>query len=262
MTSQLEHPNTIAIYDYGRTPEGVFYYAMEYLAGINLEDLVLHHGPLPEGRVIYLLQQVCGSLAEAHGIGLIHRDVKPANIVISHRGGLPDFVKVLDFGLVKAVGGDVQLTSKDVVVGTPLYVAPEAIEHPEKLDLRADIYAVGAVGYYLLTGSPVFAGRNTLEICRKHLKDQPQRPSERLARPVSADLEAVILRCLAKAPSERPTTAALLAQELSRCTAAAGWTRADAEKWWKTRKESGPPPGDTPRPAGYTALRPTRPISS
>src|SRR5262249_14250974 len=144
-TSQLNHPNTIAIYDYGRTPEGVFFYAMEYLEGTNLDDLVERFGPLPEGRVIHLLRQVCGSLAEAHGKGLIHRDIKPANILLTCRGGVADFVKVLDFGLVKAVGGSgdqARLTKSDAMVGTPLYLSPEAIERPASVDLRTDIYAI------------------------------------------------------------------------------------------------------------------------
>jgi eukaryotic-like serine/threonine-protein kinase len=259
LTSQLEHPNTIAIYDYGRTPEGTFYYAMEYLDGITLEDLVIAQGPLPEGRVIFVLRQVCGALAEAHGIGLIHRDVKPANIVLNHRGGLADFVKVLDFGLVKAVVGSAQLTAQDMVIGTPLYMAPEAIEHPEKIDHRTDIYAVGAVGYFLLTGAPVFSGKDTLEICRRHIKDQPQPPSERINRPVSPDLEALILRCLAKKPDDRPATAMLLVEELGRCAAAGTWARADAETWWRARKLGGV--GTTPHGGIDTENQPTRPIT-
>jgi hypothetical protein len=158
MTSQLTHPNTIALYDYGRTPEGIFYYAMEYLEGLTRDKLVKNYGPQPGCRVISILCQVCGSLAEAHGIGLVHRDIKPANIFLTRRGGLPDFVKVLDFGLVKARAGQgqLELTGANTTLGTPLYMSPEAVEHPDKVDARADIYSVGAVGYFLLTGQPLF----------------------------------------------------------------------------------------------------------
>ena len=215
MTSRLNHPNTIAIYDYGRTPEGIFYYAMEYLEGINLEDLVRKHGPQPEGRVIYILQQVCGSLAEAHTIGLIHRDIKPANIILTERGGLYDFAKLLDFGLVKAVDSkkDSSLTSAGSMTGTPLYMAPEAIQH-DQIDGRSDLYALGAVGYYLLTGTPVFDGSHVLEILKKHVDQVPDPPSRRLGKPVSAELEAVLLKCLAKNSSDRQQSAIELADEL------------------------------------------------
>ncbi len=176
LTSRLNHPNTIAIYDYGRTPEGVFYYAMEYLDGINLEDLVRRHGPQPERRVVSILEQVCGSLSEAHAIGLIHRDIKPANIMLTERGGIRDFVKVLDFGLVKALetDRDSSLTAEGVFTGTPLYMSPETIQASDRVDARTDIYAVGAVGYFLLTGTPVFNGSNVMEILHKHVSEAPE----------------------------------------------------------------------------------------
>ena len=216
LTSKLYHPNTIAIYDYGRTSEGVFYYAMEYLEGINLEDLVKKCGPLPEGRVIAILQQVCGSLAEAHDIGLIHRDIKPANIVLISRAGLADFVKVLDFGLVKAVNADetAKLTQANVTVGTPHYLSPEAVRAPDSITALSDIYAIGAVGYFLLTGTPVFAGKTVMEVCLKHTRTMPEPPSVRLGRPVSPGLEGLILRCLAKNPEDRPFSARALAEAL------------------------------------------------
>ncbi len=152
MTSQLTHPNTVAIYDYGRTPEGLFYYAMEYLSGINLDHLVRQFGPQPEGRVIHILRQVCGSLAEAHRVGLIHRDIKPANILLTRRGGVCDTVKVLDFGLVKAAHAAPKGPAEGAVVGTPHFMSPEAIQTPDVLDARSDLYSVGAVAYWLLTG--------------------------------------------------------------------------------------------------------------
>lgn len=239
LTSRLYHPNTIAVYDYGRTSEGVFYYAMEYLEGINLEDLVKKCGPLPEGRVVAILQQVCGSLAEAHDIGLIHRDIKPANIVLISRAGLADFVKVLDFGLVKAVNTDeaVKLTQANVTVGTPHYLSPEAVERPDSVTALSDVYAIGAVGYFLLTGTPVFAGKTVMEICMKHVRAMPDSPSVRLGRPVSAGLEGLLLRCLAKTPKDRPSGARALAEALDRLEPDGRWTRADAEAWWASFKQ-------------------------
>ncbi|HQU45100.1 MAG TPA: serine/threonine protein kinase, partial [Pirellulales bacterium] len=235
LTSQLNHPNTIAIYDYGRTPEGVFYYAMEYLDGINLDQLVRRHGPQPEGRVIHILRQICGSLTEAHGIGLIHRDIKPANVVVCQRGGQYDVVKVLDFGLVKAMDSEREttVTSAGAITGTPLYLAPEAIERGDRLDARSDLYAVGAVGYFLLTGTPVFQGKSITEVCMQQVHAEPEPPSARLGRPVSQRLEELLLRCLAKDPAARPASAEELADELAQCPTAGDWTRADAEAWWR-----------------------------
>lgn len=235
MTAQLNHPNTIAIYDYGRTPEGVFYYAMELLEGIDLEELVKEHGPQPEGRVIHLLRQVCASLAEAHGIGLIHRDIKPANMFTGVRGGVYDFVKLLDFGLVKAVDAKKQatITAAGSFAGTPMYLSPEGIETPDKTDARSDLYAVGAVGYYLLTGQPLFEATSVVEVCMHQVNTMPQPPSQRLGREVDAVLENVLMRCLAKRPQQRPVTARVLQAELANCPSANTWTDADAEKWWR-----------------------------
>ena len=231
LTSQLTHPNTIAIYDYGRTPEGVFYYAMEYLDGITLEDLVDRFGPLPEGRVIYILKQLCGSLSEAHGLGMIHRDIKPANVMLTTCGGMHDFVKLLDFGLVKPQDADRNMTLAGSLTGTPLYLSPEAIEH-EELDARSDLYAVGAVGYFLLTGTPVFDGKSIVDICNKHLNSDPEPPSDRLGHQFNEDLEQLILKCLAKQPKDRPAKAELLEAELERCQATQTWSRSEARIWW------------------------------
>jgi hypothetical protein len=234
MTSQLTHPNTIALYDYGRTPEGIFYYAMEYLEGLTLDRLVKNYGPQPECRVISILCQVCGSLAEAHGIGLVHRDIKPANIFLTRRGGLPDFVKVLDFGLVKARAGQgqLELTGANTTLGTPLYMSPEAVEHPDKVDARADIYSVGAVGYFLLTGQPLFDCETLGEVLMHQVKHLPAKPSERLGKPVSPELENLLMRCLAKNSAVRPSGARELADALMKCPGAADWTRERAEEWW------------------------------
>lgn len=239
LTSQLNHPNTIAIYDYGRTPEGVFYYAMELLDGINLDDLVKRFGPLPENRVIHLLKQIAGSLSEAHQLGVIHRDVKPANIFLTHRGGVYDFIKLLDFGLVKAVDGREQasLTSTNSMAGTPMYLSPEGINRPDQVDGRSDIYAFGAVGYYLLTGTTVFDGDSIIEICMKHSQETPEPPSQRLGKPISPGLEQLIMNCLEKDPAKRPQTAAEVVLDLLHCEPAESWTSQDASDWWKLKMD-------------------------
>ena len=236
LTSGLTHPNTIAIYDYGRSPEGVFYYAMEYLDGITLEELVTHDGPQPLGRVIHLLKQVCGSLQEAHDVKLVHRDVKPANIMVCTRGGLADFVKVLDFGLVKQATEDSPgLSTAGAVVGTPRYLAPEALTDPERVDARADLYAVGGVGYELLTGSAVFDGVTVLEVCAKILHERPASPSQRRGEPIPSSLEALLLSCLAKTPDQRPASAAEIANALEAEDGVHPWSAEDAKRWWSAR---------------------------
>jgi serine/threonine protein kinase/CHASE1-domain containing sensor protein len=215
MTSCLTHPNTIAIYDYGHTPEGVFYYAMEYLDGITLQDLVDTEGPLPAGRVVRILEQVAGALAEAHELGLIHRDIKPANIMLTRRGGIPDFVKVLDFGLVKETSseGAADISRAMPLLGTPLYLAPEGISSGQ-VDARADLYALGAVAYFLVTGTSVFEASSLVEVCAHHLYTEPVPPSQRSARPIAPALEALILHCLQKKPEARPQSATELLQRL------------------------------------------------
>jgi hypothetical protein len=234
ITSQLNNPHTVAIYDFGRTPEGVFYYAMEFLDGINLQTLVERYGPQPASRVIYILQQICSSLYEAHSQGLVHRDIKPANIMLNRRGGESDVVKVLDFGLVKALDDERQMsmTQQRSLTGTPLYMSPEAIQMPNSVDSRSDLYAVGAVGYYLLTGGPVFDAENVMDLCRKHLDAQPIPPSERTRGPVPPALENAILACLDKSRAKRPQTARDLSLMISRCPEAAAWSVEDADAWW------------------------------
>lgn len=234
LTSQLNHPNTIAIFDFGRTPDGMFYYAMEYLDGIDLERLVAKHGRLSEGRTVFILKQICASLREAHAVGLIHRDIKPANIMLNKRGGQFDVVKVLDFGLVKAAGSqnDSGVTLNGAILGTPNYVSPESINDPELVGTRSDLYAVGAVAYFLLTGSPVFDGESALEVCVAHVNKAPMPPSKRLGRAVSVDLERLIMSCLEKRPENRPPTAAAMLDELAECTVDAVWSVEDAAAWW------------------------------
>jgi serine/threonine protein kinase len=234
MTSQLTHPNTVAIYDYGHTPEGLFYFAMEYLGGIDLDQLVRQFGPQPDGRVIHILRQVCGSLSEAHRIGLIHRDVKPANIYLTRRGGVCDLVKVLDFGLVKAVHAGAKSGMKaNAVVGTPHFMSPEAVENPEATDGRSDLYSLGAVGYWLLTGKTVFDHDNIEELLVSQVNELPSHPAKRLDKPPSADLADLIMACLAKQPAQRPPSAEALDQALAECAAAGTWTPLDAERWWQ-----------------------------
>jgi hypothetical protein len=249
ITCQLNHPNTVAIYDYGRTPEGLFYYAMEYLDGINLQGLVEKYGPQSEGRVIHILWQVCGSLFEAHSLGLVHRDIKPANIMINRRGGVTDVVKVLDFGLVKALdeAKSAGSTAAGSLTGTPLYMAPEAIQAPNTVDGRSDLYAVGAVGYFLLTGKPVFDSASLVELCQQHVEAIPIPPSERLGKPVSSELEHALLACLEKSRNKRPSTARDLAQLLSRAPMARSWSTDDADAWWG-RHERGLNPAATAAP--------------
>jgi tRNA A-37 threonylcarbamoyl transferase component Bud32 len=239
MTSQLTHPNTVAIYDYGHTPEGIFYYAMEYLGGIDLDQLVRQFGAQPEGRVIHILRQVCGSLSEAHRIGLIHRDIKPANIVLTRRGGVCDLVKVLDFGLVKtARPGLAEVSGPGAVVGTPHFISPEAVVKPETVDRRSDIYSLGAVGYWLLTGKTLFDHDTVEGLLDRHVNQTPPHPADRLRQPVSQDLAALLLRCLAKRPEERPASAEALDQALAACGAAGKWTMLDAEEWWQSNMGS------------------------
>ena len=207
LTASLSHPNTVSVFDYGRTPDGIFYYAMEYLEGTDLQALVREHGPQPAARVAQVLRQVACALVEAHGIGLIHRDIKPENIILCERGGLPDVAKVVDFGLVRNLepdSGVARLTQSNVIQGTPLYLSPEAIRSPDAVDARSDLYGLGAVGYYLLTGTHVFGGATTVEACSHHIHSQPEPPSQRLGRPVPAALERLLLRCLEKDPGAAP----------------------------------------------------------
>lgn len=236
LTAMLTHPHTIVVYDYGRTPEGIFYYAMEYLDGFNLDVLVQIAGPQAPGRVIHWMRQACGALSEAHSVGLIHRDVKPANVYVCERGGYPDFVKVLDFGLVKEIdGGDagrVSISTESVITGTPLYLSPEAIKTPKEIDARSDLYALGCVAYYLLTGANVFEGGSVVEICGHHLHTHPEPPSARLGKPIASDLETIVLDCLAKNPDNRPATARALADRLAACADAGSWNESSARAWW------------------------------
>ncbi|HEX5657488.1 MAG TPA: protein kinase, partial [Polyangiales bacterium] len=235
-TSQLTHPNTVAVYDYGRAPHGGFYYAMEYLPGANTEQIVRVTGPMPGSRVVHLLRQVCGSLAEAHGAGLVHRDIKPANLMCCLRGGIHDFIKVLDFGLVKNVRANNPVASvAGTIVGTPHYMAPEIVLN-KGASPSTDLYALGAVGYFLLTGGEVFRSDTLLGVVAHHVSDKPESPSQRLGAPIHAGLEALILRCLAKTAAERPASAQELEAELAALDLPA-WTQAQAAAFWARERE-------------------------
>jgi eukaryotic-like serine/threonine-protein kinase len=239
LTSQLSHPNTVSIFDYGRSADGAFYYVMEYLDGLDLDRLVDEEGPIPAPRVVRILAQVSGALGEAHSLGLIHRDIKPANLILTARVDEPDVVKVVDFGLVRPLDdrkGDLSITHAGVINGTPMYLAPESITDAASIDGRADIYAVGAVGYYLLTGRHVFEASSVIEMCAKHLGEVPVPPSKRVGRPIASDLEQIILSCLAKSREERPASAGELRAALLSCADATAFDEAAARRWWSARR--------------------------
>lgn len=233
LTSQLQHPNTVRVYDFGREA-GTFYYVMEFIDGIDLAALIQHDGPQPPGRVVHVLRQVCGSLAEAHRQGLVHRDIKPGNILLSPSGGEYDFVKVVDFGLVKETTRvDAKaVTRKESLTGTPQFMSPEAIRDAAGVDARADIYAVCAVGYFMLTGRPLFDADSAIDICLKQISETPLRPAERMRQPLPVDLQDVLMSGLRKSRGERPQTAEALDQLLAGCAAAGAWSERAAEAWW------------------------------
>ncbi|HTR50957.1 MAG TPA: protein kinase [Kofleriaceae bacterium] len=230
--SELTHPNTVAVFDYGRSSDGVFYYAMEYLDGIDLSRLVRRYGPQPSARIAKVLEQVCGALQEAHDRGIIHRDVKPANIILCERGAMPDVAKVLDYGLAKELTANTDVSTQ-VVLGTPGYIAPEVIVDPTKIGRAADLYGIGAVGYYLMTGTQVFQGKTAIDICMKTMTSAPVPPSKVIATYVQPELEAIVMKCLAKTPEDRYRTAADLAAALRAVPAAKDWSDAEARRWWR-----------------------------
>jgi serine/threonine-protein kinase len=235
LTSELTHPNTIQIYDYGRTRDEIFYYVMEYLPGLNLGELVAISGALPAGRVIHLLRQICGSLAEAHGRGLIHRDIKPANIMLCDRGGLFDVIKVLDFGLARSSQPDqsMQITKPQSLGGTPQFIAPERIRDPSVLDNRSDLYALGAVAFFLLAGRHVFAGKSTADLFYQVMNVAPVRLGSDLAIEVPSELDDLVATCLAKDPEERPESMAEVLKTLDKLAETLPWSQEDARLCWE-----------------------------
>ena len=234
LTATLSHPNTVEIYDYGRTEDGTYYYVMEYLPGLSLAELVERHGPLSCARTVYLLQQVCLALKEAHEAGLIHRDVKPSNIFAARRGGMDDVAKLLDFGLVRpaATISSPNLSAEGQILGTPLYMSPEQAMGGRELDQRSDIYSLGAVAYFLLTGRPPFNQGSGIEVMISHARDLVELPST--IRPgIPDDLERVVVRCLAKKPADRYPDASALERALSECACADVWDQGRAARWWR-----------------------------
>lgn len=236
LTSELTHPNTIVIYDYGRTPEGTFYYVMEHLEGMDLHKLVKRYGPQHPARVIDILGQVCEALEEAHQRGLVHRDIKPANIFLCRRESRPDMIKVLDFGLVRDLVNE-DLSAESLVAGTPDYMAPEAILDPRAVGPRSDIYALGAVGYFLLTGERVFSVGTVAAVCLAHVQSEPVPPRERLGAPVPEALESILLKCLQKDPEQRPASALELREALAALEVVPGWGEHEARQWWLSPKD-------------------------
>jgi eukaryotic-like serine/threonine-protein kinase len=232
--ASLTHPNTAAVYDYGHSADGAFfYYAMEYLGGgVDLEQLVRHHGVQPAGRVVKILVQVCGAIQEAHDRGIIHRDIKPANIILCERGGMLDFVKVVDFGLVKEIDQDKATSTTQAILGTPAYIAPEAVTDPASIGPPVDIYAIGAVAYYLLAGKAVFDGATPMAVCIQQATATPKPLSEITTNAIPQELETLVLACLAKSPSDRPASASALAAAL-RAMHVDAWSDDDAAAWWK-----------------------------
>ncbi|HWL41068.1 MAG TPA: serine/threonine-protein kinase [Gemmatimonadaceae bacterium] len=236
--ANLRSQHTVELYDFGVTDDGTLYLVMEFLDGMDLQTLVQQTGPLSPGRVIHILRQVCDSLDEAHASGLVHRDIKPANIHLGRVGRRHDFVKVLDFGLVKDVASVSSEQSMATIpgqmgLGTPAYLAPE-MALGENVDGRADIYALGCVAYYLLTGHVVFEAETTFQLIAKHLQSEPVPPSERTDRPIPRELERLVLKCLAKDPQDRPQNAVQLQQALE-LIPTEGWGEDQAKQWWATK---------------------------
>lgn len=248
LTAKLTHPNTVTIYDYGRTPDGLFYYAMELLDGATLTQVVEASGPQPVERVVRILRDAALALNEAHETGLIHRDIKPSNIMLARQGGVRDVTKVLDFGLVKNLGkiDDLEKTNTMSIKGTPHYLSPEAIEDPQGIDSRSDLYSLGAVAYYLLAGDHLFNGKTIIEVCMHHLHSIPRPLAEVCAEALPRGLEELIFACLEKSQSDRPATGEALADALDQLEVER-WTRADADAWWdvfgpEIEKAKGPLP--------------------
>lgn len=244
--ASLRSPHTIILYDFGSTQDHTFYYVMELLDGLDLHALVKKYGPVPAERAIHLLRQAAGSLAEAHARGLVHRDIKPANLFVCRLGLEPDFVKVLDFGLVRQLAAaparEMTLTAEGAVTGTPAYLAPEAVMGGHDVDARADIYALGCVAYWLVTGQYVFPGDSPMQMAMGHLNTPPVAPSQRTEIPIPPELDALILRCLEKKPANRIQTVEELDRELAAIPVATPWTRERAAQWWSAHF---PPGGST-----------------
>ena len=267
-TSQLRSPHTIQIYDFGTTEDGTFYYVMELIEGQDLHTLVEKYGPLPAERIVHILLQVCDSLAEAHGQGLIHRDIKPANILLTRIGARHDFVKVLDFGLVRPAPGSEKagtlLTVDGIVAGSPAFMAPELVKGSEAISRSADIYSLGCVTYWLLTGQLVFEAESAVQAMAAHIDQQPDPPSARTELEIPAEIERIVMACLAKNPQQRPSGAEDLARQLASSTVRKPWTEERAEEWWRLHKPPAVPavrPTPTPELLDWGLASPAEPES-
>jgi serine/threonine-protein kinase len=253
-TASLRSPNTIQLYDFGVAGDGALYYVMELLDGFDLQSLVERFGPIPSERAVHLLKQVCHSLAEAHAQGLIHRDIKPANVYVCRYGREVDFVKVLDFGLVKpltAHRAGAATTAGHTVRGTPAFMSPEQVLGTQPIDGRSDIYAVGCLAYWLVTGQMVFTGRTAMETITQHAQARPVAPSQRTELAIPEAFDRVILACLEKNPDDRPATASTLLERLSTVWNGEAWTAERARRWWDFHYPAGSVP---PRPAHLASM--------
>jgi serine/threonine-protein kinase len=234
--ARLRSPHTVDLFDFGVADNGAFYYVMELLEGLDADRLVRQFGPLPAERAIFLLCQICHSLSEAESYGLVHRDIKPANIFLCRYGEDYDFVKVLDFGLVKAFQDkpdpEPALTRENMIQGTPAFIAPEQALGRSSLDSRVDIYALGCVAYWLVTGQLVFTAENSVGLLLHHVHTQPTRPSARTDLPIPPNLDDLILACLAKNPADRPQSARELSRRLGEIQGVNQWTQDQARQWW------------------------------
>ena len=237
-TAKLTHPHTVEIYDYGQTKDGVFFFAMELLPGMNLGELIKQSGPLPPERAVHFLVEVSDALREAHDAGLIHRDIKPGNIFISERGGIQDYTKLLDFGVVREIMADPSMSKTVMMIaGTPSFMAPEQATHPDQTDARSDLYSLGMVAYYMLTGQIPFKGQSPIQIMMAQIHDDPDPPSTHQPG-IPADLEAVVLQCLEKDPDKRLPNARELRQALLQCDCARDWSLENADTWWADQRAS------------------------
>jgi serine/threonine-protein kinase len=234
MASSLAHPNTVEIFDFGRTRDGLFYYAMEYLDGLTVSEVLARQSPIPVARTIHILRQVCAALAEAHAKGVVHRDIKPENIMVCRYGGVYDHVKILDFGLVKHV---TEKHSRDLtrtlrILGTPLYMAPERLRNPADVDARVDIYALGAVAFLMLTGRRLFESSDDLQLTSKILNEEPPRASSVAPQPIPVELDLLVLSCVEKRREDRPQRIADLVEAFDALALEHRWTQREAEMWW------------------------------
>jgi serine/threonine-protein kinase len=236
LASSLSHPNTVEIFDYGRTRDGLFYYAMEYLDGLNVSEVIARSGAFPVARALHVLRQVCAALVEAHAKGLVHRDIKPENIMVCRYGGIHDFVKILDFGLVKSMAGEHSrdLTRSLRILGTPLYMAPERLRDPADVDARADIYALGAVAFLMLSARRVFETSDDLQLTTTILNEEPPRVSQLARQPIPAELDLIVASCVEKKREDRPQRVSDLAEAFDALAAEHPWTQREAREWWSS----------------------------